>query len=43
MASHYAEAFTLLSGRCFRMATDPEPRRPLRPAGGLAWALPDPG
>ena len=24
---HYAEAFTLLPGRCFRMVNDPEPRR----------------
>jgi hypothetical protein len=25
--AHYADAFTILPGRCFRMVTDPEPRR----------------
>ncbi len=25
--AHYAECFTLLPGRCFRMVTDPEPRK----------------
>jgi len=29
--AHYAEAFTLLPGRCFRMVTDPEPRRQGQP------------
>jgi hypothetical protein len=27
MADHYAEAFKVLSGHCFRMVTDPEPLR----------------
>ena len=27
MISHYAECFTLLPGRCFRMVTDPEPQK----------------
>jgi hypothetical protein len=27
MDSHYADAFTLIPGRCFRMVTDPEPLR----------------
>lgn len=27
MATHYAEAFTVLPGRCFRMVTDPDPAR----------------
>jgi len=27
MGAHYAEVFALLPGRCFRMVTDPEPRR----------------
>jgi len=25
--AHFAESFTLTPGRCFRMVTDPEPRR----------------
>jgi len=29
--AHYAEAFTLLPGRCFRMVTDPEPPRQGQP------------
>ncbi len=32
MSAHYAEAFTLSPGRCFRMVTDPEPRRRGQPA-----------
>jgi hypothetical protein len=27
MDTHYAEGFTLLPGRAFRMVTDPDPRR----------------
>jgi hypothetical protein len=32
MSTHYADSFTLIPGRCFRMATDPEPRRRGQPA-----------
>ena len=44
---HYAEAFTLLPGRCFRMVKDPEPRRRGRPthwrrAGRVAGTVPNP-
>ncbi len=31
VSSHYAECFTLIPGRCFRMVTDPEPRRRAQP------------
>jgi hypothetical protein len=31
MGAHYADSFILIPGRCFRMVTDPEPRRQGQP------------
>ena len=40
MEAHYAEAFTLIPGRCFRMVTDPESRRrgqPIHCEESVVW------